>query len=271
MFLGAYDPENQMEQRSLDVQMDYFDWVTYDAIGTFIDRSVKQGRIPVVSLEPWTTTSGQQANVLKDTADGLNDAIIQNVAKTVRASSQQPVLVKWAQEPELVGLYPWSLKDPVPYIEAFRRMHRIFDEEGVTNAVWLWSPAGNGNCMDYYPGNDYVDMVGVTILGNRDWDIKHGMKDGTSFEQLFGEKYHTVALSGKPVVIAEFGVSGSRAFQRKWLHDAFAAMSQHWPKLHGVIYFDAINAPNGWSGDRPDWRVDPSMLPRLEEMPAITK
>ncbi len=258
-----------MEKRPLDVQMDYFDWVKYDAIGTFIYSTVKKGRIPVVSLEPWTTKSGQQARVLKDTADGLNDEIIHNVAKTVKASSQQQVLVKWAQEPELVGLYPWSLKDPVPYIDAFRRIHRIFDEEGVTQALWLWSPAGNVNCMDYYPGREYVDMVGITVLENRNWDIKNGVKEGSSFERLFGEKYHNVSPSGKPVVIAEFGVSGSREFQSKWLHDAFAAMSRSWPNLHGVIYFDAINAPNGWSGDRPDWRVDPSMLPRLEEMSKI--
>ena len=40
-------------------------------------------------------------------------------------------------------------------------------------------------------------------------------------------------------------------------------------QLHGVIYFDAVNAPNGWSGDRPDWRIDPTALPELADMPAI--
>ena len=267
IFLGAYDLENQMEKRPLDVEMDYFDWVKYDAIGRFIYDTAMKGRIPVVSLEPWTTTSGQQPDVLKDTSDGLNDEIIRNVAKTVQASSQQQVLVRWAQEPELVGLYPWSLEDPRPYIEAFRRIHRIFDEEGVTNTLWLWSPAGNVNCMAYYPGAEYVDMVGITVFGNRDWDIKNGVAERSTFEQIFGEKYDTVSSSGKPVVVAELGVSGSREFQRKWLHDAFAAMPRSWPDLHGVIYFNAINAPNGWSGDRPDWRIDPSMLPGLEEMP----
>ena len=126
MFLGAYDLEGQLSDRPLDVEMDYFDWVNYDAIGMFIYRTAEQGRIPVVSLEPWTTTSGQLENVLQDTSGGLNDEIIRNVAKTIKASTRQQVLVRWAQEPELTGLYPWSLQDPAPYIDSFQRLHRIF-------------------------------------------------------------------------------------------------------------------------------------------------
>lgn len=268
MFLGAYDLEDQLNDRALDVEMDYFDWVKYDAIGTFIYGTAEQGRIPVVSLEPWTTTSGQLENVLHDTSAGLNDEIIRNVAKTIKASTQQQVLVRWAQEPELTGLYPWSLQDPAPYIDSFRRMHRIFAEQGVTNAVWVWSPAGNGNALDYYPGEGYVDLVGITVLENRDWNLKNGLPEASRFDQLFGEKYRTVAAAGKPVIIAELGVSGPRTFQKTWLDAAFAAMPNY-PALHGVIYFDAINAPNGWSGDRPDWRIDPAALPDPADMPAI--
>ena len=140
----------------------------------------------------------------------LNDEIIRNVAKTIKASTRQQVLVRWAQEPELTGLYPWSLQDPAPYIDSFQRLHRIFQEEGVTNAIWVWSPAGNANVLDYYPGEQYVDMVGITVLENRDWNIKNGQQAESSFDELFGEKYRTVAAAGKPVIIAEFGVSGPR-------------------------------------------------------------
>ena len=70
MFLGAYDLEGQLSDRPLDVEMNYFDWVNYDAIGMFIYRTAEQGRIPVVSLEPWTTTSGQLENVLQDYTSG---------------------------------------------------------------------------------------------------------------------------------------------------------------------------------------------------------
>jgi hypothetical protein len=33
-----------------------------------------------------------------------------------------------------------------------------------------------------------------------------------------------------------------------------------YPNLAGVVYFNAVNPPNMWMGDRPDWRVDPARL-----------
>src|SRR6185312_11200836 len=124
---------------------------------------------------------------------------------------------------------------------------------------WVWSPAGNGDAPQFYPGDSYVDFVGLTVLSNKAWDLSVGATDALSFDELFGPKYATVAPFGKPIVIAEFGAaSDSAGRQAAWLQDAYASFARY-PLLRGVVYFNAMNAPNTWTGTTPDFRIPPSL------------
>ena len=62
---------------------------------------------------------------------------------------------------------PIILNDPDLYVEVWRRIYRIFQEEGVNNAIWVFNPnniafppCGYNSSLAYYPGNEYVQMFG---------------------------------------------------------------------------------------------------------------
>ncbi len=78
----------------------------------------------------------------------------------------------------------------------------------------MWSPLGDEGMEAYYPGDDYVDLVGITVFGLQTWDrAKYG--DDRSFEDVFAPRYERAASFGKPVVVAELGYVGAAALCRE--------------------------------------------------------
>jgi mannan endo-1,4-beta-mannosidase len=76
----------------------------------------------------------------------------------------------------------------------------IFDyftkTKGLHNLLFQYSPAnGQGNDMSYYPGDDFVDLVGIDFYG------------GTDLSGAVSE-YDALSALGKPFSLAEFGPCG---------------------------------------------------------------
>ncbi len=259
-FFGAYDVQDHaFEQRPLDVDHDFIPWDKPGDITRFIASARLKQRAPLVTIEPWTTASQDSRNVLLDTVRGSNDATIRADARAIKAQDPQVVTVRFAHEMELTGNYPWAIANPGLYVQAYRHYVDVFRSEGATNVRWMWSPAGNGDSPRFYPGDDYVDFVGLTALSNKAWDLAVGATDAVPFAELFEVKYRTVARFGKPIVIAEFGAANdSEGHQAAWLRDAGTAFARY-PLLRGVVYFNAMNAPNSWTGSTPDFRVSPTL------------
>lgn len=58
-----------------------------------------------------------------------------------------------------------------------------------------------------YPGNDVVDLIGLSVFGLEQYD-----RDKTGRDQTFAEHlapgYARVAAYGKPIMVAELGYEG---------------------------------------------------------------
>jgi beta-mannanase len=266
-FVGIYDFEGAGRGVPFDVEHMYVNWNDARALDSAITEARARGRVPLVSLEPWVSAGGRPEHVLAETVAGDNDGIVDTAARIVAAHAPQIVLVRFAHEMELIDAYPWAQRDGELYARAYRRVRDRFLAQGAANTRWVWSPAGNDNALGYYPGSDAVDYVGLTILGYEAWDRRFGLDHGRSFAELFGEKVARVTPLGKPVFVAELGVTTGdnaddpvrTAYQMAWLAAAAAAFDSY-PQLVGVVYFDARNPPNAWMGDRPDWRIEPALL-----------
>jgi len=60
--------------------------------------------------------------------------------------------------------------NPTLCVAAYWHLHVIFTAVDATNVVWAWCPnvtdtdGSNRTTMDYYPGDSYVDWIGVARL-----------------------------------------------------------------------------------------------------------
>src|SRR5690349_8078088 len=144
--------------------------------------------------------------------DGSSDRVIARMARRL-AGMERPILLRWGWEMN-GDWFAWdgshNGNDPAAYVKAWRRLHRIFGEQGADNVAWVWSPNWNSSpdtswnrFQRYYPGDEYVDWVGVS-----GYDFF-----GESPRTLFGAVV-TAYGDRKPIILSEtaaVGVSGSKA------------------------------------------------------------
>lgn len=259
-FLGFYNPAGETSMGPADVEEIFVP--LQPGIGSDISahatRILQAGRIPVITIEPYPSNAGglSGGTLLADLAGGRYDGSISAAADAVRAFAPQPVYIRFAHEMDLQGHFPWAQGDPVGYKAAYRHFVDTFRLAGATNARWVWSPSGNDGSASYYPGDDVVDMIGVTVLVAQPWEEAAGFATPRSFLELMRERYSLSARFGKPMIVAELGVAISDPkVERVWLEDARRALTQ-FPELRGVIYFDAQNPPVPVVGlALPDWRL----------------
>ncbi len=65
---------------------------------------------------------------------------------------------------------------------------------------------------------------------------------------------------GKPVVLAEFGYSGDRAYVEKWAADSFK-LDPKFPLLKAIVYFDDKEVTEWpFNYGRPNWRVTMNVI-----------
>jgi hypothetical protein len=164
---------------------------------------------------------------------------------------------------------PASADGPERFRDAYRRIIRTMRGEGAANILWVFHvncgdyPRADWNRLEnYYPGDDYIDCLGVSVYGaqtplEEDWP---------EFRQMMDEVYpRLVALSpAKPIMVLEFAVcrSNPRGDQAEWAERALSDLVQHrWPKLIGLSWWN-----EAWQNDE-NPAHDTSL--RLQDNPSL--
>lgn len=158
---------------------------------------------------------------------------------------------------------PWN-GDPHKYIEKFRMLHDFFAKEA-PNIAMVWSPGDvPAYSMDpYYPGDDYVDWVGVSLYAEPygNGDPKDNMT-GTSPVERLKLLYDTYSPH-KPMMLSETGIShyshsANESF-RDWavmnLQRLYEVMPSKYPRLKAITYF---NVDQGMKEAKNDYMLDDS-------------
>jgi beta-mannanase len=266
--LGIYDPHDRFKSATYPrIEHVFVYWQALDkrmlaAKGRLAE---KQRRTLMVTVEPYTKAADWRAGghrLFSDILAGGYDGQIEGVCRAADAFPGQ-VWLRWGHEMEdPTDRYPWARRDAKGYIAAYRYFVEAC-RRLAPRARFVWSPKGERNLAGYYPGDPWVDMVGVAVWGtdrsDRDWYGKL-----RSFSDAFGEKYGRVEKFRKPVIIAELGVAGQQRYRDQWLTEirtvATGAKSK-FPLLAGLVYFND-KEPHRWPGGHgaPDWRVTPSDL-----------
>ena len=213
---------------------------------------------PTDPVNPGAGVYERYQNIIK----GKHDQYIRAWAQAAKAFGK-PVIVRFAHEMN-GDWFPWSLnkfKDNTPdrFKAAWRHIVTEFRQVGARNVKFLWSPYlwGKGKYEVFYPGNDYVDYVGVTSLnwGGARWKSLPGL-----LERPMGALRKITRTSrnplGKPVLLPEVGSNHDTGDKAAWITSGYRSAYRKWPAIRAMVYFDyntaAITDPYK---PHPDWRL----------------
>ncbi len=86
---------------------------------------------------------------------------IDEIARHLKTLQEAGVPVLWRPLHEASGgWFWWGAKGPEPYLSLYRLLfERLTEYHGLDNLIWIW----NGQDPAWYPGDDYVDIIGKDI------------------------------------------------------------------------------------------------------------
>jgi hypothetical protein len=268
--LGVYVPGAPGHPSTLDaftkltgaapkVVMWYQAWV--GPYAGFIARDANavraRGAMPMISWEPSAGKAVDATWALARILDGSHDAYIRRWATAV-AAWRHPLYVRLMYE--MNGPWsPWGKgvngNAPGQFAAAWRHIVDIVRAQGATNIRWVWCPNIDPNqhagpYSDYYPGDRYVDWVGLDGFnwGTSTTDVR--WRDiGTIFK---GPIAQLRALTSKPLLIGETAANAGPD-KAAWISEGLAGIPTALPEVRAVVWYDRVDAKHG-----ADWRVDSS-------------
>lgn len=213
----------------------------FEAYAGHIERAKKAGVGLQVALQP--------INGLDEVQDG---EYLRSLAKQA-GEAGIPIFLRFANE--MNGEWVEWYAEPKAYIEKFRLVSKVFKEEA-PNVAMVWAPNyfPPDNIEAYYPGDEYVDWVGVSMYqtynGTLD-PLKQGV-DRSSYVEKFDNIYKLYAKR-KPVFISEGGVSYSHPYddadKTDWavyqIEQFYASLPLLYPGVKAVFWFDTTKKESG--------------------------
>ncbi|MDW3196377.1 MAG: glycosyl hydrolase [Cytophagales bacterium] len=203
-----------------------------------------------------------------DVLDGKYDAYIDRFAEDAKAFDRM-VLMRFLHEFN-GNWYVWSGNKngkenggPEQVIAVWKYVVDRFKAKGADNVKWLWVPHGPSTDMSlepwnhvsqYWPGDEYVDWIGLDGYNFYPKDPWGGDRPYRDFDNCFRKLYDDCAnLGEQPMMIAEFGTGefeykGSN--KADWMSDAFQKIKTDYPRVKIFTWFN-INKEL-------DWRVNSS-------------
>jgi len=227
--------------RRYDMELTYYDWRD-----PFPDQGeatmAAHDRIPVMT---WygPGKASYDDTTLSEVNSGADDSWILRQARAIR-SFGRPIFLRLMIEMN-GDWYKGYSGHPHQYVAAWRRVYDIFSRAGVKNVIWVWCPnLTPDNWNQYYPGDAYVDIIGVD--GYNAWG------EWVSPERMFGPFFARYA-GRKPLMIGETATNNEGYGAAAWIIDLRNYLEKVAGPRDGVIgvcWFDSdVNSAY-------DWRVD---------------
>ena len=134
-------------------------------------------------------------NVAKFAGDGEYDKVIKKYSAWAK-SVKRPIYLRIGYEFD----GPHNQLPPDEYVKAYRRIVDLMRKRGVGNVAFVWhsyasKPYNNYKLSSWYPGDDYVDWVGISVFGHA--------YNGLDFGPYCDDVLQFAKQHKKPVMIAE--------------------------------------------------------------------
>ncbi|MDD4627345.1 MAG: glycosyl hydrolase [Syntrophomonas sp.] len=211
-----------------------------------LDKAYAKGKTLELTLQTTSQEAGE-GNMVYDILNGQYDPFLQAFAAETAAFGH-PVLFRFGNEMngdwcEYSSFH--TARDPEIYKALYKYIYEIFTATGAENVIWVWNPneksfpnfKWNHEIM-YYPGDEYVDVVGLT--GYNTGNYYNGEK-WRSFTEIYDELYlKAVRVSDKPLMITEFSSSNAGGSKEAWVEDMFDNLSKY-PRIKVAIWWNGCD------------------------------
>lgn len=204
---------------------------------------------------------------------GKHDAYIRQFAQDAAAYGH-PFIVRL--DPEMNGWWegPFSESDqngnPLngnargQFVLAWRHVHDLVAPIA-RNIAWHWcpnpvdpnpnsaSPTNAARLANFYPGDDYVDIVGADVYnkGGSSWlSFQQCIEgDGANYGNTWAA-INAIAPT-KPWLLGEIGCTAIGGDKAAWIVDAFKTIPERYPSIMGICWFNWADAYRWPIGDPP--------------------
>jgi beta-mannanase len=194
------DEHNRITDSILHYTVKLYNTNKWDKTKTEIGQ-IADGVPILITVETWgiNISSSYLNNPLEEVLKGKFDERIQHLCKEMIANRQN-VYVRFNPQMEVpVTLYPWQYRRWSEYIEAFRHfagLCKIYAPQ----TKQVWGAAGYPGTMEYYPGDDVVDAISVTLKSDSERSLDAYPKNYAVEYDLF-RRIHRLRFADKPVFI----------------------------------------------------------------------
>ncbi|HRI05389.1 MAG TPA: glycosyl hydrolase [Candidatus Dojkabacteria bacterium] len=210
----------------------------------------KRDIVPIVTWEPWKRDFKNPTLIdtkysLEAISVGLHDEYIREWARASRAFGSLYILRFGHEQSTFPGeqsWYPWQGR-PEAYVKAYQRIVDIFREEGALNVRYMWNPVmfWPDTTLRYYPGDTYVDYLGLTVL-NHGADGNPSDRRWKRCDEQYIKQYSVIRSIDRPVIVVEFGSTERGGLKDEWISECIRMMQDN-PRLVGIITLENKSDP----------------------------
>lgn len=235
------------------------DGVPFERMRSEIMAQHARGGIVTLSWHPWNPVTGENAwdpkgDAVKAVLEGGEQAgkmqgWLSKVADFINSlqtadGKKVPVIFRLWHEMN-GGWFWWGANSctPAEYNALFMMTVKSLQKAGCDNVVWAWSPNLSDNktieaFMERYPGNDYVDLMGVDIYEFDDSDTNYQ----TNLKETLDIVVQAARQQRKLAALTETGCRGISK-KRDWFTKTLFPVLQSYPLSYVLFWRNAWDKP----------------------------
>nr|WP_246628178.1 glycosyl hydrolase [Paenibacillus oenotherae] len=246
IYLGGYVLQNPaiafsmktFNERTGRQHASFFKYVGYgkEFPTKWVEQVKSTGAVPHIAFEP--------NNGLAEVKD---DEYLQKFADEANKAGV-PIFMRFASE--MNGTWTNYSGDPEQYKQTWKMVHRIFSERA-PNIIMVWAVLSlpEETIESYYPGDDYVDWVGVNVYSVKYHnDSRLHEADFEDPLDLLNFVYNRFSRE-KPIMVSEYGATHytvtddltDNAFAAEKIKRFYGELPDKYPRIKAVFYFDVNN------------------------------
>lgn len=200
----------------------------------YMNNAKESGKVVEYTLYTTGIINGEYKDITLYILEGKYDAYLDSLAQGFN-EYDYPVLFRLNNEmngewvsysSHLVG------KDTDLFIDCWKYIYDRFEAHGVDNLIWVWNPNelsfpgfSYNNYLCYYPGNKYVDIVGLTSYNTGNY---YRGETWRSFSEAYDHFYYDyIERFSHPMMITEFSCASAGGNKALWHEDMLSIIDRY--------------------------------------------